>query len=124
MNTFPEKIDLFAISLQHDFDAPESLGFEILDSEVSIDHESQGGELTGSWKRDEIGPFTGELILPTVADDLFLQDGGHGLKLESLQTSKGSADSQIKLNPSGHCICLELIEFNRLSGRLKNMADK
>jgi hypothetical protein len=75
-------------------------------------------------KRDETGPFTGELILPTVADDLFLQDGGHGLKLESLQTSEGSADSQIKLNPSGNCICLELIEFNRLSGRLKNMANK
>lgn len=45
VNTSPEEIDLFAFPLKHDLDAPEGLGFEILNSEVSINHESQCGEL-------------------------------------------------------------------------------
>ena len=45
MNPFPEEIDLFAFSLEHDLDGPECLWFEIPNSEVSIDHKAQGGEL-------------------------------------------------------------------------------
>jgi hypothetical protein len=48
VNTSPEEIDLFAFPLKHDFDAPEGLGFEVLNSKVSINHESQCGELAGA----------------------------------------------------------------------------
>jgi hypothetical protein len=44
------------------------------------------------------------------------------LKLKSLQTSKGGANPQVKLNPSSYCVSLIFIQLNRLPGGTENMA--
>lgn len=48
MYSLPEEIDLLAFTAEYDLDAPKCFWFEILDSQVSVDNESQSRKLTRS----------------------------------------------------------------------------
>jgi hypothetical protein len=48
MYPLPEEVDLLALTAEYDLDAPKCFWFEILDSQVSVDNESQSRKLAGS----------------------------------------------------------------------------
>lgn len=58
----------------------------------------------------------------TVADDLFLENCHHGLKLKGLETSERSPNPKIKLDSGSHGIGLEFIKLYWLTSGAQNMA--
>lgn len=46
MDLAPGEVYFDVFAFVHYFDAPEGFGYEVLDAEVAVDDEAEGGELT------------------------------------------------------------------------------
>ena len=79
----------------HHFDAPELLGYEVLDPEVSVYDETQSGKLARSYPRLEsifhISNRGGSSR--TVAYDSFAEISTHGLQSQGVESRKSVTDT-------------------------------